>query len=84
MDTKNLNVPQNEEEFKLEIWKTLARLETHVESLVGNGQPGRIRIIEKEIERHNWYFGVLAGAWLIVNFLSHPSILAFLKAAWSK
>jgi hypothetical protein len=52
-------------------------IETQMYSLMGNGQPGRIAIIEKAVERLNrwrwWLVGVAAGcssligviAWLI-------------------
>lgn len=36
-------------EFQVEVLAKLGRLETKVDMLVGNGQPGRVRIIEEKV-----------------------------------
>jgi len=36
-------------DFKVWVVQTLTRLSTHVESLVGNGQPGRISALEQRV-----------------------------------
>ena len=44
-----------------ELSKSSAALEVKVTSLMGNGQPGKIRRIEENIEAHNKFMWVLFG-----------------------
>lgn len=66
--------------MEAEILERLARIETHLESLVGNGQPGRIAIIEKSVqslrESRASYAGIvwavsaglsIAGSWIFTH-----------------
>jgi hypothetical protein len=45
-----------------EIIERLARIEVHLESLVGNGQPGRIKLLEDQVDglvaAHNQRIGI--------------------------
>lgn len=70
------------EEFQAHVIETLASLKTHMEGLVGNGQPGRINLIEekvtvlgKDISRaKGWAAGIGSAAlvvWALVKFLFH-------------
>jgi hypothetical protein len=53
----------NTGDFQTDVMVTLERLETHIESLVGNGQPGKIKLIEdKRIKSlANWRLDRLSG-----------------------
>lgn len=61
------------------IGERLARLETHMESLVGNGQPGRLTLVENEvseIQRWRWkatgiYIGVSGAVSCLTAYLFH-------------
>ena len=39
-------------EFEKQVLADLAALKTQMQSLVGNGQPGRLREVERRVERH--------------------------------
>ncbi len=52
----------NPEEFQLHVIDSLARLNTNMTSLVGNGQPGRIHIIEatlEDLKKARWTIGAM-------------------------
>lgn len=61
------------------IGERLARLETHVESLVGNGQPGRLTVAEKKIsdlQQWRWtttgiYIGISSLVSVATAFVYH-------------
>ncbi len=38
--------------FQRQVLADLAMLKTHMRELVGNGQPGRIRLLEERLEQH--------------------------------
>ncbi len=42
-------VKVTDREFQIEVLEKLGRLETKVDMLVGNGQPGRVRLIEDKL-----------------------------------
>jgi len=42
-DERKIVMPENEYDFRLQVLQSLARLETKMEDLPGDGQPGRIR-----------------------------------------
>jgi len=59
-------------EFQASVLLSLAKLETNMESLVGNGQPGRMSKIEDKVDlledsisslrtRQSWWNGLLIG-----------------------
>jgi hypothetical protein len=48
-------------EFQREVLDKLIRLETKMDSLIGNGQPGRVRLLEDKVavlERNDWHNSV--------------------------
>ena len=48
--------------FKFYVVETLTSLETNMASLVGNGQPGRVKILEDKVEQHGKYiYGAIIG-----------------------
>jgi hypothetical protein len=56
-------------EFQREVLDKLVRLETKMDSLVGNGQPGRMKVVEDKVAileksdlRNSFYNRVLNGA----------------------
>lgn len=63
------------------IGERLARLETHVESLVGNGQPGRLTLVENKVsELQHWRWkatGIYTGASAVIS-----AVVAFLYHLW--
>ena len=38
--------------FEEQVLADLAILKTHMRTLVGNGQPGRVRLVEERLEHH--------------------------------
>ena len=40
----------NDDQFKIYVAETLGELKTGMKSLLGNGQPGRIGVLEREVE----------------------------------
>jgi len=66
--------PLREQEFRLKVVKKLARLETMLKDLAGNGQPGRIQRLEEKVRAHDrWLWSVAGGGmvagWLLNKFL---------------
>jgi hypothetical protein len=65
----------NAEEFQLHVVDKLASLHTKMESLVGNGQPGRIGKLEaavEELKKARWTIGGLVlGVSTVASFLFH-------------
>jgi hypothetical protein len=62
-------------EFQNHVIDTLARLDTNMKSLVGNGQPGRIQCIEDDVEelkKARWTFGgLMIGVSAAVSSVIH-------------
>jgi len=48
-ESPNVYVRVNDRAFQMEVLDKLGRLETKVDMLVGNGQPGRVRLIEDKV-----------------------------------
>lgn len=63
------------DKFQDTVIEKLTRLETHMESLIGNGQPGRISKLEddvKSLDRLKWRAGgVITGASVVISALIH-------------
>lgn len=70
------------EEFQIHMITEMAVLKTHMMSLVGNGQPGRISNIEKTLIKHDhsltrakgWAAGVscvMAVIWGLLEYYFH-------------
>jgi hypothetical protein len=67
----------NDNAFKQRVVDSLARLETHMENLVGNGQPGRVTKIEDDVEslqKARWYLagavvGISTAASAVIHFV---------------
>jgi hypothetical protein len=60
----------NTGDFQTDVMVTLERLETHIESLVGNGQPGRVKQAEDAIKSlANWRNVLLGGGIVIAAVL---------------
>jgi hypothetical protein len=63
------------EDFQLHVIETLATLDTKMDSLVGNGQPGRVGQLEadvKELSKSRWYRdGMMAGVATAVSTAVH-------------
>jgi hypothetical protein len=60
-----------DDQFKLHVVDALARVETKVTDLVGNGQPGRVTNLEaavKKLQRFSW---IITGAVLAVSAIIH-------------
>lgn len=57
------------------IGERLAKLETHMESLVGNGQPGRLTVVENkvsELQRWRWRIaGIATGLSAALTVILH-------------
>jgi len=61
-------------DFEQQVLSDLSELKTQMRSLLGNGQPGRIRELEARVERHESYVqratGVAALAGLGLTLLN--------------
>lgn len=65
----------DQNEFQDRVIEKLTRLETHMEGLIGNGQPGRITKLEDRIEslddRWKWSAGVITGVSGTISAIVH-------------
>lgn len=59
------------EEFQIKVIDSLARLETHMDSLVGNGQPGRVTKLEIAVAKLIRFKYFLFGAAIAISTLIH-------------
>jgi len=64
-----------QDDFQSHVIEALARLDTHMESLVGNGQPGRVGKLEEKVDdlsRIRWAFGgIVTGISVTVSAIVH-------------
>jgi hypothetical protein len=61
----------NTGDFQTDVMVTLERLETHIEALVGNGQPGKIKLIEDAIDSLvNWRNVIVGGGIVIAAIIA--------------
>lgn len=63
-------------EFEQKVVDSLARLETHMQTIVGDStNPGRIPKLESKVEElqkdRNWFAGVAIGASTVLSGLVH-------------
>ena len=62
-------------DFEKQVLADLAALKVQMQSLLGNGQPGRLREVERRVERHEAFvqraggLGVLVGTMLTLIHL---------------
>jgi len=56
-------------DFELEVLASLAELKTQMRSLVGNGQPGRMRALELRVEQHERFVQRAGGIGAFVAVL---------------
>lgn len=59
------------EEFQLKVVESLARLETHMQDLVGNGKPGRVTNLEKEVQALARWRWIITGGIITVSVIIH-------------
>lgn len=62
-------------DFQTDVLVALERLEVNMESLVGNGQPGRIKLIEDDVISANSRLDRLWGGLIILGFLLGSSLI---------
>ena len=60
---------RSEQKFRLMVVRKLARLETLLTELTGNGQPGRITRLEDKVRAHDRWLWTVAGAGLVLGWL---------------
>ena len=58
-------------EFQLQVIESLTRLETHMQDLMGNGKPGRVKELENSVESLNKWRWIIAGGVLAISALVH-------------
>lgn len=58
-----------EEDFRIMVVQKLARLETLLIELAGNGQPGRIRRLEDKVRLHDRVLWMALGAGTLAGWL---------------
>lgn len=63
------------EDFQNIVIEKLSRLQTQMETLVGNGQPGRIRLLEddvKDLSKARWVMGgIITGVASTISAIIH-------------
>jgi hypothetical protein len=57
-------------EFEKRVLEDLAELKTQMKSLLGNGQPGRIALLERRVERHDTLIQRAGGIGAAFAFLA--------------
>lgn len=55
--------------FQQQVIEDLTELKTSMKSLIGNGQPGRIGLIEKKLSKHDWTLALIVGGILVLKFM---------------
>jgi hypothetical protein len=61
-------------EFERQVLADLAELKTQMKALLGNGQPGRIALLERRVERHETVIqraGGIGAAFALLVTLVH-------------
>jgi hypothetical protein len=58
-----------EEDFRLMVVQKLARIETLLADLAGNGRPGRIQRIEDKLRLHDRVLWMATGAGILAGWL---------------
>ena len=56
-------------EFERRVLEDLAMLKTQMRALLGNGQPGRLQLIETSVKRHEEELQRFAGAGMLLGAL---------------
>lgn len=59
------------DEFQIKVIDSLARLETKMTDLVGNGKPGRVRLLEMAVASLNKWRWIVVGSALTISALLH-------------
>ena len=59
------------DKFQLHVVDSLARLETKMEDLSGNGKPGRVATLEKAVGTIKKYTYMTAGGVIAISALIH-------------
>lgn len=63
-------------EFEQQVLSDLATLKSEMKALVGNGQPGRLRMIEEKVDRHESVINRAAGMVGLIGALLTAAHLA--------
>jgi hypothetical protein len=58
----HVKLPRNEQEFQVTVVTELTRMRTQLDTLLGNGQPGRIGWLERKARLHDRFIWMLTGA----------------------
>lgn len=58
-------------DFETKVIESLARLETHMEGLVGNGQPGRVTKLEEKVDGLSKWRWMLIGGAIALSAIIH-------------
>lgn len=61
----------NSDDFQTHVIDMLARLDTKMEDLAGNGKPGRVSKLEDAVESLNKWRWIIAGGVLGLSALVH-------------
>jgi hypothetical protein len=70
-------------DFEREVIKALAELTTDMKSIVGNGQPGRLDYVEKDVKALSRTQNRIIGALLFLSVILTPAV-AFAAAYLSR
>jgi hypothetical protein len=60
-----------QEEFQLHVVDSLARLETKMTDLIGNGKLGRVGTLERSVERLKKFAWLIGGALVTISAIIH-------------
>jgi hypothetical protein len=64
----NAAVPARANDFKLLVIQKLTLLETLMNSIAGNGHPGRLQQLEDKVRAHDRLFWLLTGAGAVLGW----------------
>ena len=56
-------------DFETTVLEDLATLKSEMKALVGNGQPGRLRLLESKVEEHETTVQRVAGSGVVLGAL---------------
>ena len=63
------HMPASGEAFRLYVVRSMEHLKTQMDTLVGNGQPGRIAELEERVGRHEKFVWAITAGGVVLGWL---------------
>jgi hypothetical protein len=60
-----------QEEFQTHVIENLAELKVNMHNLVGNGQPGRVKVLEDKVESLGKWRWIVTGGIIAISAVIH-------------